>query len=279
MKDNFTIIDAYLSGQLSAEEKAAVEARLATDPALAEELRRQKLEHEALELLLERDLRQKMAVWADTKPEIEAQKGSNLMRILGVVGMIALLTGGIFWLRQDPAPSSQERHQPNLPAPAPDTVVEPVAAVKPVQPTLDPDSRLIALAVRSYNDEPIRSQLRAGRTSPDSLQDWYIQGQYNRLVTALAGLDDNEVNYLRQLELRAHAFFHLKKYGRAVQDFTNIVNSQKEPFAERSDWYLLLAAAAQGRAGKAVFQQQKAKILSDKEHSFYKYVKALPNDL
>ncbi len=61
-------IEAYLTGQMSEAERQAFEQRLLQDKVLADAYELQKLEHQSMEVLIERDLRLSMQSWKDAPP-------------------------------------------------------------------------------------------------------------------------------------------------------------------------------------------------------------------
>jgi tetratricopeptide (TPR) repeat protein len=63
MEKYFDTIESWLRGELPPEEKAAFEAAMAADPALAQLVQQHRLERQALELLVEQDLFAKMRQW------------------------------------------------------------------------------------------------------------------------------------------------------------------------------------------------------------------------
>ncbi len=60
----FEIIEQYLKGALSPEDTRRLEARAAADPVVAAQIDRQKLERDAMEVILENDLRREMSQWS-----------------------------------------------------------------------------------------------------------------------------------------------------------------------------------------------------------------------
>jgi anti-sigma factor RsiW len=60
-------IEAYLTGALTEQEEAAFQKRMEEDEALARQVALQQLEHEAMQRILENELKEKMASW-DKKP-------------------------------------------------------------------------------------------------------------------------------------------------------------------------------------------------------------------
>ncbi len=282
MEDNYSLIEQYLLGKLNPTEQKNFEERLQREPELARAFRLQQLEHDALDLMLERDLRHKMTQWDDDEAGAKEQPLKRpFWPLVAGIALLLLLITGIYWLTRpaQPAPSTPTE-VPTVPPTAPkeipmastDTPAAPLPPTPNRPTTATNDQRLMALVESNYRDDMIRAQLRGNNPGLDSLNAWYNQQQFNKVIAATAIIASTEDNYLRQLELRAHAFFHLKKYKNAAQIFEQLANSNKEPFAERSDWYYLLALAAQGDAAKTQLLVQNKKILAAPDHAFYKDV-------
>jgi hypothetical protein len=68
--DRYEQIEAYLKGELSAEAAQAFELELAQNPELAEQVALHRLEWDAMEVLIENDLRTQMGDWKQTKTAI-----------------------------------------------------------------------------------------------------------------------------------------------------------------------------------------------------------------
>lgn len=62
-EEQFDRIEAYLLGEMPMEEAQAFEQELAENPELAKELAMHRLEHDAMEVLLEQDLREQVKLW------------------------------------------------------------------------------------------------------------------------------------------------------------------------------------------------------------------------
>ena len=60
---NFDRIEDYLFGRLTAEDRLIFEQEVAENSQLADELQQQKLEHQAMELMLQADLRKQFQAW------------------------------------------------------------------------------------------------------------------------------------------------------------------------------------------------------------------------
>ena len=266
-------IEAYLLGKLDTTQKALFEKRLLEEPALAQAFQLHQLEHQAMEVLLERDLRSKMDAWDAEAPTPPATQWKKYLWII-VLLTVALAGAGIYLLNgrtQPTTPQNTPPAQKEVPDMA-NHAQPPISDTPnlPQQKTIVRNSPLIAMAERAYSDQAILSQLRNTSTDPQSVAAQYASGQYVRVIHATDAVSPNAPDYLRQMEMRGHAFFHLKNYAKAATAFKILAESNKEPYAERSDWYLLLALAAQGEMAKKALIQQRSKILSSTEHSYYK---------
>ena len=96
----FDRIEAYLTGGMSAAEATSFEQEVSRDEALALELELQKLEHDAMNLMLEEDLKGKMGNWSDAPPvnpfaEEPAAKIIRMDRRRRTLLSIAAAVGGI----------------------------------------------------------------------------------------------------------------------------------------------------------------------------------------
>jgi hypothetical protein len=74
----FDKIEAYLIGRMDAEERIAFEKQIAADEDLAIEVEFQRLEHDAMNTLVEKKLRGKMAQWKVDLPDEESSLSSPL---------------------------------------------------------------------------------------------------------------------------------------------------------------------------------------------------------
>jgi anti-sigma-K factor RskA len=143
--DNFDLykkIEAYLKGELSADAAQVFEQEIGQNPDLAEQVALHRLEWDAMEVLVENDLRDKMATWkkpqtvVDTnaestvvKPMMTVQKGGLFTRYAwaAAASVAVLVTVGFWFLnRPDQKPENMTRtDQPqNQPVTPIDTMEE-----------------------------------------------------------------------------------------------------------------------------------------------------------
>lgn len=111
MNPYFDDIEAYLFDQLSATQKSAFEAQMATDAQLASAVQQQQLEHRAMQLLRKQQLRAQFTAWkeeeiAEVRPEnaIPSENKSPKWSIrrflpLAIAASFLLLVGYFLFLR------------------------------------------------------------------------------------------------------------------------------------------------------------------------------------
>jgi len=262
----FDNIDAYLQGELSAEEKAALERQMEKDQELAAAVEMQRLEHDAMEVLVEKDLRQKMASWSEGKKEENGdppREDNRNKRGPWWIGILLLvLVVGFFGIRQlgnqnqedtaSPAGDSTEIKTPVQPGnrddaapppreePAPDETETPppVADREPSPPPVETapsnESNYLALA-ENFLDDPYQGDARKGApagTDPaaaDSLTqaaEAYETGNYARVLELAAGIEPFDSRYPDFRELAGLARFRQGNYDDAARTFRDLIDNE-----------------------------------------------------
>lgn len=116
-------IEAYLHGDLNVEDKKAFEADIANNPQLAEQVEMQRFEWDGMEVILEDDLRGKMAQWQDEEKQLAppasvhkvenqpltvVKGGGGISRRLyyglAAAASIVALISALFWVFTKPQP-------------------------------------------------------------------------------------------------------------------------------------------------------------------------------
>ncbi len=190
-------IEAYLFGELPPEEAEAFARQIGEDPALARQVELHRLEHDAMEVLLERELRENLQEWTRTAkkgaepvngpglPAAEQVKRPRIIPLRRLLWLAAILAGAIFagigiiwqpWAVSPPVAIEQEEAPPPehiSPSPAPALPSE-EPAPEPGQPlpstsgqeqeTPEPPRQvgpeLLALANEAFNDPFSGDQVR-----------------------------------------------------------------------------------------------------------------------
>jgi tetratricopeptide (TPR) repeat protein len=81
--DNFDRIETYLFGQMNANDASAFEQETKNDKELAAELEQHRLEHRAMELLLQQELRANLNDWKSEKESLQ-QSGSTTTKVVSM---------------------------------------------------------------------------------------------------------------------------------------------------------------------------------------------------
>jgi len=278
-------IDAYLRNTLSADERARFEQAIAADEELAAEVAIFQLEQEGQELLIERDLREKMLRWKTEVPLPEPPSGRRRLW-WWLLGAGLLCVSGMLWYRGQSAPgiAPEKRMRPapgrtnDRPQPAePESV--PVARK---QPTLSPaktDKPLRVLALAAYDrpnfSETYRNADTAGNTVTQLqrvLEASDGQGP-EAVIKAAAFVPAGDPNYYLVQEILAHACLETARYGRSREIFDRLVAANLGAASEHAEWYGILCLLAQSRAEEA--RKRLDILLADAQHIRHKDARRL----
>lgn len=308
----FFKIDDYLRGRLTAAELAAFEANLAADAALAALVQQQRRENMALEALSERDLRTRMSAWereAPATPALQPAGGRYRLRWIGWAAAAVVLLMAGWWFFRTPQPvEAPVAVQPTIPAtpssktPTPARPNEKTPAAEPEKdiaqnaprretPTpqpAPPAPREKTVDYAALADEYYRqntffpSNSNSGGTGAASydraVQD-FKKGKYAELLSQWRRGGKLNANDLKVKELVAHSLLKSGQYDEAVNTFREIVNTRRQPYADRAEWALALTYLKQMPGKEALLQKSLDRILARPGHGFYGEAKALKGRL
>lgn len=296
-------IEAYLNGNLSEEERAAVELEIQTNPEAALEFQWQQVELEAMEAMLERDLRSKIPQWLDedeplpppendtpTPPQTSRPGRLWIAALLGAVVVLAIVAWRMDWFDEsaptEKTPSEKEKSTQQTPGQiaAPDE--EPTEPEDPVDTqNTNPEVRpapqsppagggMVAYAGKFYKDLSFDNMRGAGQDQGPFSEalNAYKNGQYPQVLKLLDTIPEGSGYAVRDLELKAHALYHLKKYKESAAAFAAVaaVAATKYPqFVERAQWNQLVCYTAQYPATKAAFDALLAVFIADSGHTYH----------
>lgn len=277
-------IDAYLRNTLSADERARFEQAMAADEELAAEVAIFQLEQEGQELLIERDLRDKMHRWktGTTLP----QRPSGRRRWWWFVGVGLLCFSGLLWYLAQPAteisPAKPARPTPARPkTPSFPTESAPVPVAKTKTPSLPAktDRSLRALALAAYDRPDFSDTFRRTDTTKNANQDLqrvldaWVGAQPNAVIEAAASVPVGDPNYFRVQEILAHTWLADGQYGRAREVFDRIVAADLGAASENAEWYGLLCLLAEAKTDAA--RNRLNRLLADHQHIRHEDAKRL----
>ncbi|MEO6758880.1 MAG: hypothetical protein ABIO24_05455, partial [Saprospiraceae bacterium] len=179
--------------------------------------------------------------------------------------------------KTSPKNPSSPKTKPKLPATRPEPPKEvitqapktkPVPTPVPVQKTLD----YAAIADDYYRERDFFSgpgTSGKGNTSYDRALDDFQNGRYSDLIPQLrpggklAGTD------LKTKELLAHSLLKSRQYDAAIRAFQEIINSRKQPYADRADWALALTCLHQMPQRSGLLDVVLRKMAGDPGHLFH----------
>ena len=304
----FFKIDDYLRDRLSAADRTAFEADMAADAALAALVHRQKQENQALEVLAERDLRTRMNTWERQMPATLAPTGGRyrLGWVKWAAAALVVLAAG-WWITErsttrvevpvavqpstpetDPKTQPGPKQQPGTPQRRPETqqpqdrvADAPARPVTPPKTTPPPAKKTLdyaALADEFYRERdffPPGQSTGTGAAGYDRAVQDFKKGKYADLLPQLRPGGKLDSKDLKVKELLAHSLLKSRQYDAAVNAFREIVNSRRQPYADRAEWALALVYLRQMPAKAAVLDKALERIAARPGHAFYAQARAL----
>lgn len=295
-------IDDYLDGVLSVSEKAAMDAALAQDSALARKVKAYRMEREALEALSEDKARSDFMLWTEDTAQLPlAPKTgswwSQHRRLISALGV--LMTGLILWVS---FPSILSNTEPNS-APSPMPKQEPVQpSIQPIanngneqqkeekpNPSTPPKHKLPNEPSRAYiyacetnakkefsdPDDIAMSRVRGGGNQDNQFsealkvyQSAKSEADYAKAGALFHRIEPNPSNYWLSVYLKGHAFFKSRQYEKAADAFRD-VSAKGLPYSSDAKWKEALSLYATG--GK---QKQRLREILEKTSSPDKQQKA-----
>lgn len=306
-------IDAYVKGQLTPAEKAAFEADLARDPALADAVAQARLDLEVANLIIRDEVRTWMSTWAEDDAWSELDQAAphsdspsppptlssrRFYLWMAAAAALTLVLAAVWFFRpvkpgaepviveqkDNPAPPTPPdksgEQQPTLQ----DDTQEPQAPAPRPLPKTDP--RLIAMAGEGFQYRNTETFLRKGEPSQptkpldsvslavEALRNNRV-GEAIRLATAVP---QSDARYADAQLLLGQVYFEQKQYAKASIAIQQALNTGKIP-KDQANWNLLMTLVAQYGARKPEADALLKVILSDKDHPYYEDAEALAERL
>ncbi len=291
-------IEAFLSGYLAPDQRAAMEKALLEDSELAREVELRRLEFDVSEALIAQNIRDQL-VRLRTSPSPETQppaiqpyKFRPLLWLIAALLSIAAI--GIYWWNQQAIPiiekvpsSAPQQTPPVLENTVP---IQPQEEKPPTQPAQKNTSKKsknesaqpLALATTLYQRPDLETLRGTVPMTNDvyqvALSAWEKQ-DYVAVVATLQNVTTNDPKWLRAATLLAHAQFNLKYFAQAAQGFSAIADRKIRPWSEEAEWYVLLALLADGKAGTTNFRTRLEQVLADEGHPYFEETRELKANL
>ena len=334
-------IEAYLKGELSAEAAKIFAAEIAANADLQQQVALHRLEEQAMEVVVENDLRGKMATWKSQKSVLDtpsvketqtgsrntffapmtAVRGGNFTRYAwAAAASVTILAAAMIWFWDRPVrptenqatKSEQPQNQSVSPVDTteeilfgsgirPDSTTSETVEKKkkgekeipltpPTSKTVPPNTnefdgktRTVAEEAYAHSDRPSYEDATASRgtnstNNLDAAGKAYDRKQYATAIEMLKNTPVSDENFAA-IDILAHAYFQSKNYKAAVPAFQNLLKLSGRRSQEKSEWYLLLAYLANGKAYQSQFEALAKKITGNKEHEYSESARSLLSEL
>ena len=235
---NFDRIEAFLFGQTTTDEAQNLEEQAAQDAALAAEIRQQELEHRAMELLVQDDLRSQMAAWKaekaieqPTAKVVKMDTSRSLFYRIAAAATVTLVLG--FFARSMFMGSSPE-----------------------------------SLALQSLEESGVSARSGGDGNALDPVYAAMEQKDYRSALQQLNQIPTADQTRQTAALLRGECHLRLKEYPAAAAALQQMLQSSpSDDLREKAEWLLLVTYVAEGQhtaEANALF----AKILGDAGHPF-----------
>jgi hypothetical protein len=313
--EQYEKIELYLKKELTQDEMKAFENDIKNNPKLAEAVELHRLEWDAMEVLIEADLKKKMTEWHvpfEVTPSVFSEKNdkndsplsvsstsrNRLNWLMGIAASLTLLTVATVWYFNRPQPQkpeistiepTQKIDTPSVFLPKTNEKTEDKIAVEKPQkqdtkkveiPNIKDDKNYLAYAYEAYENE-----------GAPTYEDMQVRGGNNENILDDAGKAYDKKDYKRAidllkntpiadenfsaLEILAHAEFQSKNHKAALPVFQNLLKLSGKKSKEKSEWYLLLCYLSDFKNHKNEYKLLSESILAQKEHAYFEETKKL----
>ena len=243
-------IQDYLNGTLDSSARNSFEQELAQDPELKAELDLHLLADDAIELLIEDDLRNELQDMAKEESlKKKNNKGGRVVSMrrriytLSIAATVALAIGFF--------------------------------AAMLVGNQYDNSS----IAQELYIDDVLET--RRGANSESLLQEGmnlYTNNEYEEAITYFDQVTDPsliaEANYAA-----AHAHYNLENYSAAMQNFALVIDSKDPRYEEKAEFFYLTSALAADQVEEQGFLDVLDELINDEGHTYHKEALAINKKL
>lgn len=286
----FDKIEDYLKGKLSSEEKETFEKEMETDHSLKEMVDLHRFEHEAMEYIVQEDLRQRIKDWEANISDKDRRKDAK-RKFWVIIFSIAALGISIlmYFFTQPPVELPIEEEIPAIVTPEEsgskndsETIIveeksdsntgEPRTDVTPSQETMN----YLALAESSYSvPENLKNYVRGAAEEESILAQMaqlFSKEDYKGVIDFREKIQQDTLKGA-QLELAeeylAHAYFHERQYTQAAELFRSIANQSLMTRKDRAEWYAVLSLLPDYKNQKDTIDTLLAKMIDPQ--SFHSY--------
>ena len=249
----FEKLEQYFGNELNELEKLQLEKEMAQNPDLRQEFQKHQLAIDAIDLLIEKNIRTKFQEWqpASRVKEVNSAPPARSVstkkiyfRPIAIAASFLILVALAFtiWI--------------NLP------------------------QKRETLAQHFYQTPELSKRTSFQGTASELEEGFQLfeNKNYQEAIPIFLKLEESSGRYAEAQYLLAHAYFQLKKFDQAIVAFKKVAASEDQRYKEKADWNLLLSYLAMNDRGPA-FQQAKQKILDHPQHSYWQQTKELQENL
>lgn len=286
----FERIENYLTRKMPSGEATSFEKEIQTNPDLALELEMHRSERDAVELVIEENLRDKIKGWRgrsglqnETPPPPKKGGNRGFSKLASIVFLIVLIGGAGAWYLWF------KKSQPNGNASDSGGVIERKIEQKPSDEPKnedvsnqreDKDDRINQpQASLDYSDVFLQAYQRpeaddiarnSAQTMPEDLlskASLAYDAKKTKEVIALLAPVEGGAQYLLLQQILGHAYLQERDFARAESCFNRLIASGDE--SDGAAWHLLLSKVGQGKVNDADFDHLMKKMIEDKDHSYH----------
>ncbi|GAB4500444.1 MAG: hypothetical protein OHK0019_38880 [Saprospiraceae bacterium] len=298
-------IEKYLLGQLSKEESSRLEADMAADPILFEQVEIQRLALMGMRRLAAADMKEKFTRW---DKELDAQRlpPPNLNIWIWITGiLLLLLTVGAFWhftqLKKEHRDLEREQRkiafrdsmiavlqaayrekatelEALIAQPGGDSLT--LVEIKRLRDELDRKDKALReleqrrptgnrqVAMRLAPPPPaVRGAGDDSDTELGAARKAFDKPDYNEAIQLLKSIPPGDPRQVQVTQLLPYALFYAGRFQEAIPAFLNLWEQDEDNEATNAQGYLLLCYIAEGKMLEA--KQMQLVIMQNPRHKFY----------
>lgn len=277
-KDN--LIEKYILGKLSNEDRIQFELAMASEPDLEQKVHLRRIEWELEELLAEKVLRQQLGEEFEKHDHGQNIRKRNLWVVIGLAIISALVWLVYFVVNKPTATSKQnievdfEEIVPEIISPmaidtsediSTDTLIPQTKTIEYAQ--IDRKAQIGEMALASYTSPEGIIETRSELDENTTLAlEAYKQKNYLKVIQLLKSISEDDEAEL--WSLRAHANFGAKKYQSANNDFNTLALGGI--YKKEAEWFGLLSGMAAGTVSERSIKNKLKQMLTDQNHPYKK---------
>lgn len=294
----FERIESYLSRKMPSGEVKSFEKEIQTNAELALELEMHRSERDAVELVIEENLRDKIKGWrgrADMQNEAPPPPKKGRNRGLATTVFLTVLFGGAgawyLWFNESKPSGDSSGSRGVIEKESEQKATDESKNEDASNQREDKDVRINRpQASVDYSDVFLRAYQRpeagdiarnsAVQTTPEDLLNKAsaaYDAKKTKEVIALLAPVEGGAQYLLLQQMLGHAYLQERDFARAESCFNRLIAGGDE--SDGTAWYLLLSKVGQGEVNDAEFDRLIKKMIEDKDHSYHADAVRLQNRL